>query len=431
MVVADVAIIGAGVVGIALARQLQLCTSPPPTVALVEALPTVLCGASSGNSAMIHCGFDCTTGTLEHRMVVRGHQLFAGYAAQCAQRRVYLPWVPSGAIMLAMSESDMSILRRDIHPKALANGVTSVRLLSRDEVLQLEPHVHQDVLGGLHVPEEWIVDPWAFPALLLAEAAATPQLTVVSACRVTKVLHTTTDNGTKLFTLYDNKGASRVTASAVVNCAGLKGDVVEALCPGAAARLSFQVFPRLGRFVQFGPAASPLVQRALLPIPTKKSKGIIVFRTVFGQVFVGPTAEDPDEPKAPQAAVVKVLCSAAASKVPLLQEVPPVGAYAGARPALRDVRDYVVDLDTRSMGWFTIAGVRSTGLTASLALAEFVAPHVMQRLRKGLPIARQKVVVLPAKDNVAASMKSLLASGVLSVERRHPISMEGCPSPKL
>lgn len=470
----DVAVIGGGVMGIALARQLLLVASSsspdaastassqpssrPTTVALVEALPFMLCGASAGNSAMIHCGFDCTTGTVEHAMVVRGHRLFSEYAADCARRGLYLPWVPSGAIMLAMSNEEMSIVRDDILPKAVANGVTNTKLLtSREEVLALEPHVHLNVVGGLHVPSEWIVDPWRYPALLLAEAATAPGLSIIRSCRVTSVRREEEEGGGgpyhQWYRLFDHKGQCRVKARMVVNCAGLKGDAVEALLHSTnhsspPPRLAFDVFPRLGRFIQFGPEAAPLVQRALLPIPTKKSKGIIVFRTVYGQVFVGPTAEDPDEPRASQSAVVKSLRNAASSKVPALKDVQDVAAYAGARPALRQRQDYLIDLDSRDIGWFTVAGVRSTGLTASLAVAELVAPRVLQQLlmttssnsssscRASPPQTVAPYCInsapLPSAEAVNASLQMLLGpGGPLSYDRRHPISSEGCPTPKL
>jgi glycerol-3-phosphate dehydrogenase len=457
----DVAIIGGGVIGVALARQLLLssctasrsCDPAPPTVALLEALPAVLCGASAGNSAMIHCGFDCTTGTLEHSMVVRGHQLFTEYAAQCSRRGLYLPWVPSGAIMLAMSDEEMHIIQSDILPKAVANGVKNTTLLStRASVVALEPHVHGSVVGGLHVPSEWIVDPWQYPALLLAEAATAPGFSVLPSCRITRV-----ERRPHGYHLFDQNGQYRVTARIVVNCAGLKGDVVEALLhnsplpflsTNSPTPLSFELFPRLGRFIQFGPAAAPLVQRALLPIPTQKTKGIIVFRTVYGQVFVGPTAEDPDEPRAPQTVVVQSLRLAAESKVPSLMSVPVVAAYAGARPALRQRQDYLVDVDSRSIDWFTVAGVRSTGLTSSLALAELIAPHILQRLRVSTtagesdqatersvravapPLPPAPIINLPSADAVTASLCSLLRpGGPLSYERRHHISSEGCPHP--
>jgi glycerol-3-phosphate dehydrogenase len=439
----DVAVVGGGVMGIALARHLMLMSQscapqspstppslqipPPPRVALIEALPTALRGASSGNSAMIHCGFDCTTGTTEHEMVVRGHALFTAFASSCKQRNVYLPWVPSGALMLAMNSSEMHTLESEILTKAEENGVHDVKLLSREAVLSLEPHVHPDVVGALHIPREWIVDPWWYPALLLAEGFSTGRLSMVPSFRVTYVDKVGVPSG-ELYRLWD-KGKKRcVEAHIVVNCAGLKGDALESLCPlpSSKSRLVFTLFPRLGRFQQYAAGAMPLVQHALLPIPTKKSKGIILFRTVYGQVIIGPTAEDPDEPRMPQASVMKILRAAAVSKVPALQDVEGSGAYAGARPALRGRSDYFLDRDSRGIGWFTIAGVRSTGLTASLAVAELFSADILRLLG-----ATTKTLADVSRDAVRSALCALIRDGVLSLDHRHPISLDGNIRPKL
>lgn len=422
MIDADVAIIGGGVVGIAMAWRLVL-NCPTVRVALVEALPAVLCGASSGNSAMIHSGFDCTPGSTEHRMVKRGHELFATFAAGCQRRGIYLPWSPTGALMLAMTQDELHTMNSEVAPTAAKNGV-EVRSLSTEDVLSLEPHVSHNVLGGLLVPGEWIVDPWHYPAVLLAEGCATNRLTVVTKCKLVNIEKSS--RTAYPIVLLDQAGP-RVACRAVVNCAGLHADTVETLCGPLSSKgqLDFTLFPRLGRFVQFDIAATPLVRRALLPIPTTKTKGIIVFTTVFGNVIVGPTAEDPDEPRLPQAEVVKRLRAAAVSKVPALDQVASVGAYAGARPALRGRQDYFIDYDSRGIGWFTIAGVRSTGLTSSIALAEDMTPSILKYINQ----ARSPIGEVPTSEVIASLRRVVQHHAPLN--RRHPISLDGNPQPKL
>lgn len=458
----DVAVIGAGVVGCAVARHL---VAAGYSVVLLEAMSQPLCGASRGNSAMVHCGFDCTPGTLESVFVTRGHKLFRDFASACATRKVVLPWRPSGAIMLAMRPSDLTAITDSILPKARLNGVGSCRLLAtRDAVVALEPNVSGNVVGGLHVPEEWSVDPFVLPMLWLAQACrlgatdsedekgrdmsvAFPQrkfqlrfqANVVGAERIDDSAGSgwrltirsrssasdidVDDAGERLFRSLSASSADRgaatviagspsvrgdsslqstVRARLVINCAGLHGDKVDALLGAQGEQrgpavvsgnvvdlATFRVVPRLGRFIAFDTAHSSLIRsHALLPLPTPKTKGIIVFKTVHGAVVSGPTAEDPDDVRPPQREIRSLLQQVAVEKVPKLASASIAWEYAGSRPATRTSSDYVLSQGlvvaagchaaaatarADATGWMTVAGVRSTGLTAAAALAESVA----------------------------------------------------------
>jgi glycerol-3-phosphate dehydrogenase len=422
----DVLIIGGGVVGVAVARALALCT--PYTVAVAEALPTVLQGASSGNSAMIHTGFDCTPGTVEAAMVRRGHELFELFADSCVQRGIRLPWSPLGALMLANGPAELKEIQATCVPRAAANGVR-VQLLDQRQVQALEPHVGKElVCGGLLVPGEWCVDPWFYPSLLLAEAVAAGRgrVRVEHSFRVTSV--TRSAEG---YSVNSAKGRT-LHAKIVVNCAGLHGSRVEALRPeyssGGSRPVPFEVFPRLGRFLVFDASASPLIGRALLPLPTNKTKGVILFRSVYGQVIIGPTAEDPDEPRRSQSEIRDVLLREAAMKVPLIESCPVVSHYAGARPSLRGQSDYFLRFDKDAL-WLTIAGVRSTGLTSSLALGEYAAQCLRDAAHEAG--ARWTEQSQPDRRAVALAMQALIQQGVVSMEARHPLSADGWPCPKL
>ena len=436
---AEVIVIGAGVVGIAVTRALSRHTSA--SIILLEALPVVLQGASSGNSAMIHTGFDCTPGTVEARMVRRGHELFDAFSASCSSRGLYLPWSPFGALMLAMSPQELEEMRATVVPRAAQNKVP-VTLLSKDEVLRLEPHVRREVCGGLLIPGEWCVDPWFYPACLLAEAVQTGRARVVPSFRVTRIerIIDTSSNPTPSSSCYSISSAKGTTLRCrlVINAAGLHGSRLEALRPEYSAHggsssienpVPFDVFPRLGRFLVFDASATPLISRALIPLPTKKTKGVILFRSVYGQVIIGPTAEDPDEPRKSQADVRKLLLDEAVKKVPVIGACDVVSHYAGARPSLRNQSDYYLNFDRPAL-WFTLAGVRSTGLTSSLAIGEYVVETL---LAQPSPILRPAELVhaLPSRQALAMALRELSQQGVVSTEARHPLSLEGWPTAKL
>jgi glycerol-3-phosphate dehydrogenase len=164
-------------------------------------------------------------------------------------------------------------------------------------------------------------------------------------------------------------GGDRVTCRAAVNCAGLHGDEVARL----AGDESFEVYPRKGEFFVFEPPDGRPLERILLPVPTKRTKGVLVFPTVDGKLIAGPTAHDQDD-KADWSvrpeAFDEVMPKATAA-LPSLEGAEPIASYAGLRPAGRGV-NYVVGPSAACAGLFNAAAIRSTGVSASLGIAERV-----------------------------------------------------------
>jgi glycerol-3-phosphate dehydrogenase len=437
----DAVVVGAGVVGICTARALALLEGPnaPRRIALVEAGPGPLSGASRGNSAFIHTGFDAAPGSAEARFVRDGHSLFESWAGLCDRRGVAVPYAKCGALMLAMDEAQMAAIRAEVQPKAEANGVATTLVAGGPDALAaIEPSLKgtTTAVGGLHVPGEWTVDPFVVPAMWLQEALSTGRVEFYPRHRVESIgvsygppwAGCRLDSGRR-HSVYckgppapsppagppgesfaDARRRQRrhwrqnsrppflvLEAPVVVNCAGLHGDAIDALRPWAPQQPRFELFPRLGRFVVFGPDARDAVGHggcALLPLPTKKTKGVIVFSTHDRtQLVVGPTAEDPGEVDPDQRGVMRRLVASAVQRLPALQEQTsdrPNGAssddhaealakkatvFAGKRPALKGRFDYFLDADAEHR-WVTVAGVRSTGLSSSLALGRWVATEV-------------------------------------------------------
>ena len=161
----------------------------------------------------------------------------------------------------------------------------------------------------------------------------------------------------------DRAGAA-LSARPVVNCAGLFGDVVEQRLLGGAA---FTIRPRKGQFVVFDKAAAPLLRTIVLPVPTERTKGVVLARTVFGNLLVGPTAEEQEdrERATVDAASLDELIAKAVAMLPALAGMPVTATYAGLRPATEH-KDVPRPARCRSGNWLTVGGIRSTGLTAAL-----------------------------------------------------------------
>lgn len=346
----DVAVIGGGVVGCAVARRFAL---EGARVVLLEAGTDILSGASKANSALLHTGFDAPTGSLELACMQ------AGYAEYLEIKdRFNLPLLETGAMVVAWSEDQLAKLPA-IQAQAVANGVFDTVLLDRAETLAREPALAPSVLGALLVPGEHVIDPWSAPLAYITQAMA-HGAEVVRSAAVTGGAH---ESG--VWRLDTTHG--RFEAATVVNCAGLHGDTVDRLVRGSA---DFTIKPRKGQFVVFDKIASALFHCILLPVPTEITKGVVLARTIFGNVLVGPTAEEQEDRT--RATVVQesleALHAIAVRLMPGLADVPVTAIYAGLRPAT-ERKEYRVSHDAERH-WITLGGIRSTGLTAALGLAQ-------------------------------------------------------------
>ncbi|MCA3562404.1 MAG: NAD(P)/FAD-dependent oxidoreductase [Aestuariivirga sp.] len=348
----DIAVIGGGVVGLAILRRFAMAGL---SAVLLERGADILSGASKGNSALLHTGFDAPAGSLELACMQ------AGYAEYIAIRdRLNLPLVKSSALVVAWSEEEGSKLG-GIVAKAHANGVADVRHVAREELLRIEPQLSPAAKAAVLVPGEHIIDAWSAPLAYAHQALAHGAVIL----RHAEVTGGEFVNG--VWTLAGKAGP--VTARVVINAAGNFGDLVEAI----ARPSPFTITPRRGQFVVFDKPASQLVHTIILPVPAERTKGVVLFRTAFGNLAIGPTAEDVTEREvaATDTATLEKLKSRALEMVPALQGIGVNAIYAGLRPATEH-KDYVIEA-LPGRGWITVGGIRSTGLTASLGIAQHAA----------------------------------------------------------
>ncbi len=348
----DVAVVGAGVVGCAVARRLAL---EGARVVVVEKASDILDGASKGNSGILHTGFDAPPGSLEQRCIAAGYREYLEI-----RERLNLPLLACGALVLAWNEEEEARLPA-LMEQARANGVDDVAALSRAEILALEPQLSPRLRAGFRVPREFVIDPWSAPTVYLQQA-----LENGAACRRgCEVLGGTFDGET--WELETSGGPLR--SRTVVNCAGLYGDVVDQRLLGASG---FTIRPRKGQFVVFDKAAARLAQSIILPVPTAKTKGVVICRTSFGNLLVGPTAEDQDsrDDASTDGATLEMLRNKGIEMLPALAGVPVTATYAGLRPA-SEHKDYQVKAEA-ARRYITVGGIRSTGLSSALGLAREV-----------------------------------------------------------
>ena len=355
----DIAVIGGGVVGLAILRRFAMAGL---SCVLLERGADILSGASKGNSALLHTGFDAPPGSLELACMQ------AGYAEYLSIRdKLNLPLVLSTALVVAWSEEEVAKLD-GIAAKAHENGVRDVERIGRERLRQLEPSLSAAARDAVLVPGEHIIDPWSAP-LAYAHQAMAHGAAILRNAEVT---------GGKRFaegwTLTTKAGD--IAARTVINAAGNFGDLVEAILRPSP----FRITPRRGQFVVFDKPASKLVNAIVLPVPTERTKGVVLFRTAFGNLAIGPTAEDVEEREvaATDHQTLERLKARAIEMVPELESVGVNAIYAGLRPASQ-FKDYVIEALPENR-WITVGGIRSTGLTAALGIASHVLRLYAEKL---------------------------------------------------
>jgi glycerol-3-phosphate dehydrogenase len=336
----EVAIVGAGVVGSAVALALARRGA---AVALLEAEAEPGLHASGTNSAILHTGFDSPPGELETELILRSAEL-----RDPVLDTLGVPVPRCGAMLRPRSGGDRAAVQA-LAANARLNGVD----------------VRPDGDGALEVPGEAVTDPVAY-TLALASAAERHGAQMRTSFRVVRIERVRDE------VLLESAGGDSVRSRLLVNCAGLHADEVARL----AGDDSFEIYPRKGEFLVFEPAGDQL-DRILLPVPTKRTKGVLVFPTTDGMTVAGPTAVDADDkddwsvrPEAYDEILPK-----AHEMWPPLEGVEPVAAYAGLRPAGRGV-NYLIGPSSACPRLLNVAAIRSTGMTASLGIAERVCSIV-------------------------------------------------------
>jgi glycerol-3-phosphate dehydrogenase len=381
----DVAVVGAGVVGCAIARELA---RNGVRVVLLEAADDVGDGTSKANTAILHTGFDATPGTLEARLVREGYALLCDYATQ-----VGIPVEPVGALLVAWDADELAALP-GLLAKAVENGYLAATLVDAGEVYRLEPRLGPGALGGMTVPGESIICPWT-TTLAYAIQALSLGVELRLRTRVTGIEPVVGqgDPGLHQLDVQRPGGPAAVAARFVVNAAGLSSDQVDRWmgCDG------FTVVPRRGELVVFDKLARSLVRQILLPVPSARGKGVLVAPTVYGNVMLGPTAEDVDDPTATGSseAGLEFLRWHGRRILPELLAEEVTAIYAGLRAATEHP-----DYQLRShpgRRYVCVGGIRSTGLTASMAIARHVT---------GL-LAEAGLALGPAREPAALTMPML------------------------
>ena len=355
----DVIIIGAGVVGAMIARKLARFNI---SIALLEKENDVGNVTSNANSAIIHSGYDPVPGTLKAKLNVRGNAMFDDIA-----RELDVHFNRCGSLTVAINEEQLSMLH-DLEKRSKENGVP-VKILSKEEVLEIEPNINPEVVGALLAPTAGVIDPFNL---------------------VVHAVENAVDNGVELFLnqeVQDIKYLDNVftvktqdkeyRSKVVINAAGLYSDKIASM----VEPIDWSITPRKGEYFVLDHYKVGLVNRTIFPLPSAKGKGVLVSLTSSNNYIVGPSSEPiPDKDDvSTDAYTLSEIRRQATDLVPSIPFNQVIRVFSGVRPT-PSTHDFVISAARCNDHFINVAGIESPGLVSSPAIAEYVYEEFVSKL---------------------------------------------------
>ena len=361
----DVAIIGAGVVGSALFRELGKYSL---STVLIEKENDVALGCSRANSAIVHAGYDPPTGSLMARFNVAGNKM---YPKLCADLSV--PFRLNGSLIVALTEAEIPHLRQ-LYENGTKNGVEGLEIIGAEEVRRLEPNLKESICGALVAPTGGIVGSYEFTTALAENGVANGGDVRLNS-EVVKI-EKFQENGLLSENLATPNGFFKTTFSNgefvvsrfLVNAAGIYSDVVQQMI----GQKRFKVTPRKGEYYILDKRQGNLVDRTIFMCPSKLGKGVLISPTVHGNLLVGPDAQDGEDKEDVSTTrqgldFVRDMSKLLSDRVDFSDGI---RNFAGLR-VLPDGKDFIIELDPNVHGLLNLAGIKSPGLTSAPAIAVY------------------------------------------------------------
>ncbi len=374
----DVIVIGAGVTGGFVARELLRYKLK---VALLEKNNDVCCEVTRANTAIVHSGYSAKPGALKAGMTVRANENFHHV---CEELQV--EFKRTGSLMIAIGEYGLEKIYQKLK-RGKKNGVKGMKILNREETLALEPNINPEIVMSLFVPSTGVVNPWEF-GLAAVENAVDNGAELFLNTRVTGL-----EKKSGLYSVKTDNGV--FTAKYVVNCAGLYADEISEM----VAEPFFKIVPRRGEYFVLDTDAGDHVGRVIFQAREDDTKGCIVTPTVHGNILVGPSAEDlqdKDDNATTQERMdlIKSVIQRSVVGIPYNHVI---RSFAGIRPRPNwvsqnpetgdlecyedDVKDFILGEPEGCENFFNVAGIKSPGLTCAQEIGDYMAGLVIAKMQ--------------------------------------------------
>ena len=385
----DIIIIGAGVSGSAVARELSRTKR---RIAVLERESDICEGTSKANSGIVHAGYDAVPGTLKAKLNIEGSQMM-----EALSQELDFSFKRNGSFVVAFEEEGKAKLQ-ELYERGLTNGVKEMQILSGEEARSLEPQLSDEVKAALYAPTAGIVCPFGMN-IAFAENAAENGVEFYLNTEVTAI-HREQDG----FTV--QAGDKEFYAPIIVNAAGVYADAIHNMI----SEKKIQITPRRGEYCLFDKAAGGLVEHTIFQLPSAKGKGILVTPTVHGNLLSGPTAEDIPEKEGVNttAAGLEQVLKTGARSVKNLPVKQVITSFAGLR-ANEGSGDFIIGEAEDAPGFFDVAGIASPGLTSAPAIGVYVANLIQEKYPA------------PEKENFISTRKGIPSMAEASHEERQEL----------
>lgn len=413
----DVVIIGAGVSGSAIASELSQYHL---NICVVEKEEDICCGTSKANSGIVHAGYDAKPGSLMAKLNVEGNQMMEELS-----KKLDFQYKNTGSLVLCLEEENLPKLT-ELYERGMKNGVKGLRILSKDEVKELEPNVSEAVVAGLYAPTGGIVCPFGLN-IALAEHACANGVTFQFDSEVTHLekagdyWHVKTTFG-------------EIDTKYVVNAAGVYADVFHNMVSSEKIHIT----PRKGEYLLLDRMTEDYVSHTVFQLPGKYGKGVLVTPTTHGNTLVGPTAidlTDKEGTNTTQNGLAEIMqkITRSVKNLPLNQVIT---SFAGLR-AHEDGHDFIIGEVSEAKGFINCAGIESPGLTSAPAIGKMVADIIAKQInpdqnkafsatRKGIldprTLSKEEQAALikkqPAYGNVICRCETITEGEIIDAIRR-------------
>lgn len=348
----DIAIIGAGVIGASIFRELM---KYEVKAVVIEKENDVAMGTSKANSAIVHAGYDPREGTLMAKYNVKGNEMFEKICSELS-----VPFKRNGSLVLAFDETDMDTIKA-LYENGNKVGVKGLQILNKNQVLEMEPNINQDIAGALYAPTGAIVGPYEYTIALMENA-----VTNGGDLKLGSEVMTIEKKDNFIITTAEGE---IIESKFVINAAGVYADKIHNMI----CKESFKINPIKGEYFVMDNSQGQVVSHTIFQCPSSKGKGILVTPTVNGNLLVGPDAESVNDKDnvATTAENLEYIRNKAMQTTDKINFRETIRNFAGLR-ANPDCGDFIVEENEEVKGFIDVAGIKSPGLSSAPAIAEDV-----------------------------------------------------------
>ena len=383
----DITVIGAGVVGCAIARELSRYDLD---IAVIDKNEDVAEGISKANSGIIHGGYNEKKGTLKAKLNLEGNEMMDELAS-----KLQFPFKRNGALVLAFSEDELKRVK-ELKTNGEKIGVKGLEILNKEEVLNLEKNINKDVLGALYVKSSGIVSPYEM-TLAFGENAVENGVEFILGQGVIDIKK---ENAVYEISL---EGGNTLKSKMVINAAGLGGGFLNNL----VSEVKYEINPVKGEYCLFDKVAGTLCEKTLFQVPSELSKGVLVTPTVDGNLLVGPNAKSSKSIETSREGIDEILDKSKKT----MKDIPVdrvLNTFSGLRPKVSG-GDFIIEEAKDAKNFINVIGIDSPGLTAAPAIAKYVVNLVSNNIN------------LNEKENFKETRTKMIRMSELSIEEKNKL----------